>query len=159
MTRVEQIIEAIIEREGGFNDRPQDKGGPTCWGIAKKFHPEAWVNGPPTKDVARAIYRDRYVKPFAAILDPALQEQLIDIGVNSGPPMATTLLQRCLGVKEDGILGPKTLGVANSENAKDLNNKLMCERLRMFGRILQRDKTQAIFIAGWINRATEFVQA
>lgn len=157
MTRVEQIVEGIIEREGGFNNRPEDKGGPTIWGIAKKFHPEAWASGPPTKEAAREIYRTRYVKPFAAILDPALQEQLVDIGVNSGVGMATTLLQRCLGVKEDGILGPKTLGVANTENAKDLGNRLVAERLRMFGRIVQRDKSQAVFIAGWINRALEFL--
>lgn len=157
MSRVEQIIDGIIEREGGYNNRPEDKGGPTIYGIAKRYHPEAWKNGPPSKDVAREIYRERYVAPFMGILDPHVQEQLVDIGVNSGPPMAVKLLQKVLGVKDDGILGPKTLGVANSENAKDLNNKLMCERLRMFGRILQRDKSQAVFIAGWINRAVEFL--
>lgn len=159
MNRVDQIVEGIIEREGGYNNRPEDKGGPTCWGIAKKFHPEAWVNGPPSKEVARAIYRNRYVAPFERIIDPALQEQAIDIGVNSGVGMSVQLLQKAAGVdKVDGVLGPKTLGVVNTANAKDLNNKLVAERLKMFGRILQRDKSQAVFIAGWINRAVEFLQ-
>lgn len=159
MNRIDEIIEAIIEREGPFNDRPEDKGGPTCWGIAKRYHPEAWVNGPPSKDVARAIYRARYVKPFEGVLDPHLQEQLIDFGVNSGPYLAAQYIQRIVGVKDDGVIGPKSLGVINSDpDPKRLNNLLAIARLKMAGRIVARDKSQALFISGWINRFTEFFQ-
>lgn len=157
---VDEIIEGIIEREGPFNNRPEDKGGPTCWGIAKRFHPEAWVNGPPTKDVARAIYRKRYIidPGFAGVKDIHLQEQLIDFGVNSGPATAIKFLQKIAGVPDDGILGPHTLDVVNALSGTYLNNRLMVERLRMVGRIIAKDKSQAVFANGWIVRFTEFLR-
>jgi lysozyme family protein len=29
------LIDALIEREGGYVDHPADKGGPTCFGITQ----------------------------------------------------------------------------------------------------------------------------
>jgi lysozyme family protein len=33
VVNVEGLIDALIDREGGFVDHPADKGGPTCFGI------------------------------------------------------------------------------------------------------------------------------
>src|SRR5689334_4876394 len=32
---VEGLVDALIDREGGFVDNPADKGGPTCFGITQ----------------------------------------------------------------------------------------------------------------------------
>ena len=32
---VDQLIDALIEREGGYANHPADKGGPTCFGITE----------------------------------------------------------------------------------------------------------------------------
>ena len=32
---VDALIEALIEREGGYANHPADKGGPTCFGITE----------------------------------------------------------------------------------------------------------------------------
>src|SRR3954462_9938676 len=32
---VETLIDALVEREGGYVDHPADKGGPTCFGITE----------------------------------------------------------------------------------------------------------------------------
>ena len=32
---VDRLIDALIEREGGYVDHPADKGGPTCFGITE----------------------------------------------------------------------------------------------------------------------------
>ena len=32
---VESMIDALIEREGGYSNHPADKGGPTCFGITE----------------------------------------------------------------------------------------------------------------------------
>jgi lysozyme family protein len=32
---VDLLIDALIEREGGYADHPADKGGPTCFGITE----------------------------------------------------------------------------------------------------------------------------
>ena len=31
----DRLIDALIEREGGYVDHPADKGGPTCFGITE----------------------------------------------------------------------------------------------------------------------------
>ena len=30
-----ELINALIEREGGYSNHPADKGGPTCFGITE----------------------------------------------------------------------------------------------------------------------------
>lgn len=157
---IHALIEDILDKEKGFVDHPADKGGPTCWGIAKRFHPEAWVDGPPTRDAARAIYRRQYIERpgFLQIQDPALRAQLVDYGVNSGPILAIQRLQTVLGCEPDGKLGPQTLAAANAADPIALGNRVMAERLKMFGRIVAKDKKQAAFISGWIIRALSFLR-
>lgn len=157
---IDQLIEDILDKEKGFIDHPADKGGPTCWGIAKRFHPEAWREGPPSRDVAREIYRRKYIElpGFLQIADPHLRAQLVDYGVNSGPLLAVMKLQAVLGTDQDGILGPATLAAANAADPIALGNRVMAERLRMMGRIVAKDKKQAAFISGWINRALTFLR-
>ena len=157
---IDQLIEDIIDKEGGLVDHPADKGGPTIWGIARRHHPDAWKDGPPTRDAARAIYRRKYIEipGFLAIGDPSLRAQLVDYGVNSGPLLAIQKLQTVLGVDQDGVLGPATLKAVASADPRTLNNLLMAERLRMMGRIVAKRKDQAAFVSGWINRALTFLR-
>ncbi|HYI42384.1 MAG TPA: glycosyl hydrolase 108 family protein, partial [Sphingomicrobium sp.] len=30
---LDDLVDALIEREGGYVNHPADRGGPTCWGI------------------------------------------------------------------------------------------------------------------------------
>ena len=160
MATIEEIITDILQREGGFVNNPADKGGRTDKGISEKHHPEAWADGKVTEAEARAIYLKKYALTpgFDKITDPHLQAQLVDFGVNSGPHMAIMKLQAILGTEQDGILGPKSLAAAGEMDPKYVNNRLMVERIRMIGRIVQRDRSQAAFIVGWLNRATEFLR-
>ena len=157
---VDSLIQEIIEREGGFVDNPADRGGRTIYGIAERANPDAWAKGPPTLEQAKAIYLRKYVQApgFLAIEDEALRAQLGDFGVNSGPLLAIQKLQLALGVEADGILGQETLKAANAAEAVSLGNRLMAERLKMFGRIVAKDKKQAAFVSGWINRALAFLR-
>jgi hypothetical protein len=54
---VDRLVDALIEREGGFVDHPDDKGGPTCFGI--------------TEAVARARINERTAYDFEARLADA----------------------------------------------------------------------------------------
>lgn len=157
---VDQIITEIIQREGGFTNHPNDRGGRTIYGISERAHPEVWVNGPPSEAQARMIYHYIYVQvpKFDQIRDPSLQAQLVDYGVHSGPTLATMKLQHILGVEEDGVLGPITLGAVENVEPIWLNNRLMVERLKMVGRIVARDKSQAVWASGWLNRIVEFMR-
>lgn len=162
-----QIIDAIIEKEGGYVDHPADRGGPTNFGITLAKLKE-WRDNPAvtTGDLrhmrrgeAALIYHKDYIeKPgFRHISHDLLRHQVVDFGVNSGPGTAARKLQKVLGVKEDGHVGPVTLAAIRRMGPAKANNLLMAERIKFLGKIVHDDPTQAVFINGWLNRALEFM--
>ncbi len=155
------IIRDILRREGGAVHDPHDMGGRTNFGISEKAHPEAWADGTVTEDEARAIYFKKYVEypGYGHIPEShrSVQEQLIDFGVNSGPGVATQKLQIALGQTPDGVFGPETLGALLKEDPRTVGNALAVARGKMLGRLVQENTSQATFLSGWLNRATEFI--
>ena len=162
MATIEEIITDILQREGGLVNNPADKGGRTDKGISEKYHPEAWADGKVTEAEARTIYLKKYVLTpgFDKIKGSHLQTQLVDFGVHSGPQLAIMKLQKILGgIVVDGVIGPETLAALEVIDDMDhLNNKLMCERIRMIGRIVGKDRSQAQFLNGWLERACQFLR-
>ena len=160
MATIEEIITDILQREGGLVNNPADKGGRTDKGISEKYHPKAWADGKVTEAEARAIYLKKYVLTpgFDKIKGSHLQTQLVDFGVHSGPQLAIMKLQGIIGTKQDGILGPKSLTTLGEMDPKYVNNRLMVERIRMIGRIVGRDRSQAQFLNGWLERACQFLR-
>src|SRR3546814_12086806 len=98
---IDDLIEAVIAREGGYVDDPADRGGATRWGITERVarqHGYAGAMRAFPRDEAAAIYRRlSWLRPrFDAVAAraPALAAELFDTGVNMGPGVATGFLQR-----------------------------------------------------------------
>lgn len=153
------LIDEIIQREGGSKatDDKSDKGGRTQYGISERANPEAWKDGKVDYEEARKIYYRKYLKPFEGLEDYLFYRQLVDFGVTSGPRLAIQKLQEILGVEVDGIIGPNTIKKV-SEFPGNLGNQLVASRIRMIGRLVQRDPSQLKFLSGWLNRALEFLR-
>lgn len=100
---IDALIAAVIAREGGYVDHPDDKGGPTMHGITAEVARANGYDGPMRalpRALAVAIYRRRYweepgLDPVHT-LAPALAAELFDTGVNMGPGVAASFLQRAL---------------------------------------------------------------
>ena len=124
---IDDLIDAVIGREGGYADHPADRGGPTRWGVTQRV---ARAHGYPgdmrgfPRAQAVAIYRRMYwLRPAydrVAERAPLIAAELFDTGVNMGPATATALLQRALNalnrgatdyadIATDGRIGPQTL--------------------------------------------------
>ena len=100
---VDRLVDALIEREGGYVDHPADRGGPTCFGITQAVARAHGYAGPMRqmpREQAVAIYRRLYwLRPRLdelASRSQALAAELFDTGVNMGPAVAITFLQRAL---------------------------------------------------------------
>lgn len=160
---MEDIINQVIQREGGSKatNRSNDPGGRTQYGISERANPEAWADGKVTEDEAREIYTRKYIKgPGFDKIPPShakVQSQLIDYGVHSGPQIAIQKLQKALGTTIDGVLGPNTLAALVASEPRQINNQLVVERLKMIARVVQKNPAQLSDLAGFINRATEFI--
>ena len=109
----DQAFDKLIGHEGRFSDHPDDKGGPTCWGITEAVARANSYFGDMrdlTQFQARAIYRQCYWTPLKADqLPEEVRFDVFDGAVNSGVVQSAKWLQRALGVIVDGVVGPQTL--------------------------------------------------
>lgn len=136
----DELIDRVLDREGGFVNHPADPGRATKWGITQATLSQ-WRGQDATvadiralsRDEAREIYRLRYLAPFTDA-PIALKEHLFDIAVHSGLQTAKTLRRR----------------------ADDDPARLFAERLKYLSRLVQSKPTLSVFLPGWINRVLEF---
>lgn len=121
------LIDAVIDREGGFVHHPADRGGATRYGITEAVARAEGYAGDMRafpRDMAVEIYRRLYWQrpgfDLVAQRAPALAAELFDTGINMGPGVAASFLQRALNalnrgaidypdITVDGRIGQRTL--------------------------------------------------
>lgn len=111
-----RIMNLIFNDEKGYVNRKDDAGGPTNWGITiatlsdwRGTRQTALDVRNLTKEEADEIYDARYWKTVRADeLPSGLDYTVVDFYVNSGA-WAIRILQRVLGVTEDGVIGDQTM--------------------------------------------------
>lgn len=103
------LIDTVIGREGGYSDHPADKGGATRWGVTEAVARAHGYRGDmrafPRDEAVRIYTRVYWERPgFDRILPiaPAIAAELFDTGVNMGPAVATSFLQRALNALNRG---------------------------------------------------------
>lgn len=129
---IDELIDGLIDREGGYVNNPADKGGPTNFGITEAVARAQGYSGPMQslpRDEAVDIYKRLYwLRPRldeVAAHSEAVAAELFDTGVNMGPAVAVTFLQRALtalnrngqdypDLVPDGRIGPATLSALDS---------------------------------------------
>lgn len=165
-------ITAILQREGGYVNNPDDKGGPTNFGITQATATANGFKQPVSqmpRSVAVQIYTQKYwMAPklnMVSDINAAIAEKLMDTGVNMGPGVASKFLQRALcvlgyAVAQDGQLGVATLGALRDFLAKRGNDG-QTTLLRMLNalqsvryiELAEADPSQVTFEFGWqLNR-------
>lgn len=163
MSAFDLAVSAVLKHEGGYVDHPADPGGATNRGVTLKVL-EAYRGKPVTKDdvralteaEARAIYRHRYWMPIRGDdLPGSVAYCVFDAAVNSGVSQASKWLQRSVGAKDDGIIGPGTLALAGKVDAARLVAKFCDTRLAF----LKTLKTWPTFGKGWERRVHEVEEA
>lgn len=150
--------------EGGYSNRKTDKGGPTKYGITHKTL-AAHLGKPSvsaervqalTLAEAEAIYRKSYwAQSGGDVLPKGLDYAAFDFGVNSGPHRAVKVLQKVLGVAQDGWIGEKTLAaVADYPNGIEQLITDYCEARMAFLRSLKGPQGFPANGRGWTIRVT-----
>jgi len=179
---VDHLIDALIEREGGYVNHPGDKGGPTCFGITEavaRAHGYAGAMRQLPREEAARIYKRLYwLRPrFDEIAKRAgrISVELFDTGVNMGPSVAATFLQRALtalnrngadyqDLVPDGRIGAQTLGALDAFLAKRgkgsgetvLLRALEALQGERYLRLAERRPANEAFLYGWLaNRIGE----
>ena len=164
---INDLIDDILRREGGFVDHKNDRGGATKFGITQDTLTQ-WRGEPVSVedvrrlefDEAAEIYAARYVTQpkFDQIPYDSVTALVVDCGVNHGVSRATRWLQKAADVNTDGMVGPVTLSAVKECDPGDLYRAILADRSSFYGRIITNDPSQAAFAAGWANRLSEFIE-
>ena len=166
-TEFNEIIEEVLEAEGGFVNDPDDLGGATNFGVTQKSY-SAFLGSEASVDDVRNMTRDEakecYKKDF---WNPAKVDRLpdnlkhiyFDMVVNMGRKNAGKIIQQAVNTKKnqslleiDGIVGSGTLSHVESLTLKDV----LVERSMFFanncfdGSRFAKRTRQNKFLRGWI---------
>ena len=184
MQSVSDIADAILAREGGYVNDPDDPGGATKWGVTvhtmRRLGLDLTDDGRVdardvqrlSKDQAKRIFiREYFEAPGIAQLPRALHATVFDMQVNAGNN-AVKILQRLLGkmgfaVSVDGRIGPNTIA-ASTRAARAAPNHIAdaygIERRNYYYALADRRAASRKYArrrnggkGGWITRAEEFI--
>ena len=174
---IDALVEAVIDREGGFVHHSADRGGPTRFGITEAVARAEGFAGDMrhfSRPAAAALYRRVYWhRPgFDRIAEraPAVAAELFDTGVNMGPAVAVGFLQRALNalnrgatdypdVLLDGRIGPATLAALDRflatrpAGAEVLVKAIEALQGERYLTLAERRPANEAFLYGWlVNR-------
>jgi lysozyme family protein len=159
----DKSFELVMTSEGGFSDDPRDKGnhmpdgrpGCTNWGVTMITY-EMYVGRQATieemKALTKADVKPLYKKLFwdkcwCDKLPSGIDYLIFDFAVNAGRGMAIILLQRAVGSKEDGGMGPNTYAATLMYNPKELIDKYSQAKTDFYISL-----ANPIYEQGWLNR-------
>lgn len=178
------MLDRLIAREGGYVEHPADPGGATKYGISLAWAQRVGLDldgdGDTDRDDIRLIDRETarrlfhahfWVFPLVDMLPEPLQEPVLDWGVNAGPRVAVRALQQTINsfvrivgsglvpLVEDGQIGARTAETTArvlAQHGSGLLNAYAHARCEFYLRLVKANPANRAFIAGWLNRASEF---
>lgn len=149
-----------LKHEGGTSNHPKDPGGFTSRGVTaaagasyrkRMGLPPKAVNLWTAKEVDQ-FYRDDYWHQVNAELLPyGVDLATFDYGVNSGTSRASKALQRVVGAKVDGNVGPETRRLVGERKGDAVVRAICAARLSF----VQGLGTFAVFGRGWSRRIAD----
>jgi lysozyme family protein len=158
-----KVIKKILKWEGGFANVPGDTGGATMKGVTLSTYRQYFGKDKTVQDLKEItqaewdyIFKKGYWDRWKAddIENQSIAELLVDWVWTSGI-WGIKLPQRVLGVKDDGVVGDKTIEAINTyHDKKELFDKLWNRRKKQFQDIAKNGKEK--FLAGWLNRLNDF---
>ena len=158
LTQFDDIIEVVLKHEGGYVNDPDDPGGETNFGIAKRSHPNVDIKNL-TKDGAKEIYKEHYWDGNKVeSLPENLRHIAFDMYVNQGKSRGVKILQQAAnakgaGLKVDGGLGPMTLKAITESNVE--LQRVRAYRIKYYADLVTRKPDLEKFYFGWFRRGLE----
>lgn len=152
----DQAVGFVLQEriEGGYVNDPRDPGGETNFGISKRSYPKRNIANL-TRDQAIQIYRtDFWNAAGCEDMPPKLAIAAFDCAVNQGVTIAKRLIQKAVGVKADGIIGPVTKAAIARSDEHELVLEFISWRLRRYA----FTANAATYMRGWSVRSLKVLR-
>lgn len=161
MIDFDKSFDRLIKHEGGYTEDPRDPGNWTSgkcgvgqlkgtkFGIAANTYGHLDIKNL-TLEQAKAVYRSDFWDVIGEA-HPAIKYQLFDAAVNHGRGNAVRLLQRAVGVADDGQWGPLSQKRLMAMETNDVLLRFVGHRLKFWASLAAFDE----FGRGWTRRGAE----
>lgn len=126
---IQTWLSRLFDHEGGYSNDPDDPGGETKYGISKRSYPHLDIKNLTLQDAADIYLRDFLAPLKWDLYADGVAFQLLDFAVNSGPPTAIRRIQREVGTKPDGVVGPATISRIFAMSESDLIMLIIASRI------------------------------
>lgn len=165
-----EAVVQVLKNEGGYSNKPSDKGGATKYGITEKVARQNGYTGDmrylPENKAKEIYYKQYWLQSKAdkvATISFNIAFLFFDFSVNSGVKNASKKLQTAINkilkkidetreLKKDGIIGPKTLAEIKYLDENTLFLAYITEILKYYTSLKNPNVGFKINGAGWINR-------
>ena len=156
LTKFDDIIEVVLEHEGGYVNDPDDPGGETNFGIAKRSHPDVDIANLTEEGAKEIYYQDYWMKNRVPQMPEDLKHIYFDMCVNQGKGRAVKIMQRAAnakgaGLKVDGGMGPMTIAAMGGVEL----DRVRAYRVKYYADLVTRKPDLEKFYFGWFRRALE----
>ncbi|MBA4411068.1 MAG: glycosyl hydrolase 108 family protein [Bacteroidota bacterium] len=168
-----QAFQLMIAHEGGYVNDPDDPGGETYKGVARKIHSKwtGWTTVDMLKrqsdfpanldkdaelqEAVSDFYRVTFWDPMKGdqITVQEVANSIFDFGVNAGLSTSSTLAQMVIGAKTDGVIGPQSINSLNAFNSEHFLAAFTVAKIARYVNIVKRRPTSRKYFYGWVLRA------
>jgi lysozyme family protein len=183
MASFDKAITFVLKHEGGYANNPNDTGGATNFGLSSRFLNSCKLDGHllatiDTNDdsvisaseiknipipIAKEVYRLFFWLPnlYEKINSQEVANYIFDFSVHAGAYKANYIAQKAanaLGInpiKQDGLIGKATIGAINLIPSDKMLEKLKEFRINFYRDVVKHNRTQKVFLNGWIKRAND----
>ena len=169
----------ILVHEGGYVNDPDDPGGETYQGIARKMQPDwlGWtiidllkkhgsfpvsLHSSDEKEILKQLgfevksfyYSNFWMKIQGdKITNQKVADSIFDFAVNAGIPVSISLAQSVVNAKPDGVIGPKTIDAINRTDVKYFLAAFTLTKIIRYVAICNKRQTSKKYFFGWVVRS------
>lgn len=173
MADYKQALKVTIVNEAGYVNDPDDPGGETYKGIARKMNSkwDGWTtidmlkrqSGFPANldqdtDLQSAVENFYEVQFWdrisgSLITDQSVANSIFDFAVNAGTATSASLAQMVVGAESDGVIGPKSVEAINAFNTDHFLASFTVAKIARYINIVKKRPSSRKYFYGWVCRA------
>jgi len=168
-----QAFDLMIAHEGGYVNDPDDPGGETYKGVARKIFSkwDGWQTidmlkrqpafpanldkDPEIQEAVSDFYRVNFWDRIKGddIENQKIAESIFDFAVNAGVGTSAILSQMVSGSKPDGVIGPNSVEAINQVQADHFLASFTVAKIARYVTIVKKRPSSRKYFYGWILRA------
>lgn len=173
MADFNKAFQLMIAHEGGYVNDPDDPGGETYKGVARKIHSkwDGWTKIDLLKrqaDFPANLDKDTGLQSDVAhfyqvtfwdkmngdqITNQEVANSIFDFGVNAGISTSASLAQMVIDAKSDGVIGPESVSAINNFDSDHFLSSFTVAKIARYVNIVKKRPTSRKYFYGWVLRA------